>query len=116
MDRAGETDMVDKPLAGGLWRDKPETVEGKYLVIRRDGTIPQWPNFTLGADDPCAAAALRGYAAEAWRIGLDPAYCKAMDRLAEEWARRPHPGDPDRGRHREDLPAIIAMMRLGKGV
>lgn len=27
----------------GIWRNNPETREGKYLVQRRDGTIPDWP-------------------------------------------------------------------------
>ena len=37
--------------------------DGKYLVLRRDGTIPEWPNFVIGGYDPCAAPAMRAYAA-----------------------------------------------------
>jgi hypothetical protein len=33
----------------------------KYLVVRRDGTMPQWPSFVLGAQDPASSAALRAY-------------------------------------------------------
>lgn len=36
-----------KPVSG-LWRNNPETPEGKYLVKRRDGTVPEWPSFVLG--------------------------------------------------------------------
>ncbi len=105
--------MTDKPFAGGLWRDNPDTPEGKYFVVRRDGTIPEWPHFTLGANDPCASAALRAYAMKAFEIGLDHAYATAVLELADEWALRPHTGDPDRGRHRTDNPAIVAEMKKG---
>ena len=37
----------------------------KYLVVRRDGSIPKWPAFVLGARDPCALFALRAYARKA---------------------------------------------------
>src|SRR6266446_6668316 len=108
-----------KPLANGLWRDNPETPEGKYLVKRRDGTIVEWPNMTLGARDPCAPDALRTYAMRAREIGLDPAYADAVERLADEWEiyRVEHgEGDPDRWRHRIDDPNIIAEMRKGRSV
>jgi len=42
--------MDEKPLIHGLWRDDPATPEGKYLVKRRDGTVVEWPSFTLGAE------------------------------------------------------------------
>lgn len=44
-----------KPKLKGLVRDNPETPEGKYLVKRRDGTVPPWPHFVLGG----AATAVR---------------------------------------------------------
>ncbi len=110
---------MTKPLANGLWRDNPETREGKYLVKRRDGTIVEWPNFTLGARDPCAPIALRAYAKKAEILGLDPAYVQAVANLANEWDRYREAhgeGDPDRGRHRVDDPDTIAEMRKGKSV
>lgn len=110
---------MEKPLANGLWRDNPETREGKYLVKRRDGTVVEWPNFTLGARDPCAPAALEAYAAKALSLGLDIAYAKAVANLADEFEAyriANGEGDPDRGRHRIDDPDIIAEMRSGKGV
>jgi hypothetical protein len=111
--------MIEKPLAGGLWRDNPDTPEGKYLVKRRDGTIPDWPSFTLGARDPCASAALRAYASEAYRLGLDKAYVNSVSRLADEWDeyRKQHgEGDPDKGKYRQDDPATIEEMKQGKSV
>ncbi len=111
--------MSEKQLAGGLFRDNPETKEGKYLVLRRDGTIVDWPNFTLGAKDPAAPAALRAYAHAARVVGMDQAYVDAVYKLADEWEeyRKEHGnGDPDMGRHRKDDPAIIEKMKLGKSV
>lgn len=60
--------MSDKKPLTGLFRDNPETPEGKYLVKRRDGTVVEWPSFVLGArdldgahrkDDPVAIAEMR---------------------------------------------------------
>jgi hypothetical protein len=111
--------MMNKPIMHGLWRDDPRTPEGKYLVKRRDGTIPEWPHFTIGAKDPCAPAALRAYAEEARSRGLTAGYADAVERLANEFAtyREAHgDGDPDRGRHRMDDPETVAQMRQGKSV
>ncbi len=105
-----------KPLAG-LWRENPETPEGKYLVKRRDGTIPEWPSFVIGAKDPAAPAALRAYAAAAKEFGMNAEYCAGILRLAGQFDgyRAFHgEGDPDRGRHRVDDPATLAEMRKGQ--
>lgn len=104
-----------KPLAG-LWRNSPETPEGKYLVKRRDGTIPEWPNFVLGAKDPAAPAALKAYTDEAERVGMNAEYIADIRELAFEFAAyRIHcgTGDPDRGRHRKDDVHTIAEMQQG---
>ncbi len=109
--------MTEKPIMHGLWRDDPKTPEGKYLVKRRDGTVPEWPSFTLGARDPAAPAALRAYATVALELGLDEEYAMSVMRLAEEFEqyRAEHgAGDPDRGQHRKDDPATIAEMKLGR--
>lgn len=106
----------EKP-ASGLWRNNPETPGGKYLVKRRDGTIPDWPSFVLGAKDPAAAIALRAYAIAARKIGLNPQYVTDILKLAndfEAYRMANGDGDPDRGRHREDDPATIAEMRKGR--
>lgn len=92
--------------------------EGKYLVVRRDGTIPPWPHFVLGGYDPAASAGLRAYAKEAANCAFDLEYVASIleladdfDRLAEEHAGK---ADPDAGPHRKDNPTVIAMMR-GEG-
>lgn len=104
-----------KPLAG-LWRENPETPEGKYLVKRRDGSVVEWPNFVIGAKDPAAPAALRAYANAAEAAGMNALYVAGVRRLADQFTdyRISHgEGDPDRGRHREDDPKTIAEMRRG---
>ena len=109
--------MAYKPVMHGLWRDNPETPEGKYLVKRRDGTVVEWPNFTIGARDPCAPAALRAYAAAAILNGMTHGYADAVRRLADEFERYRSvkgDGDPDRGPYRKDDPATVAEMRRGR--
>lgn len=108
--------MNEKPLTG-LWRRNDDTPEGKYLVKRRDGTIPEWPNFVLGAKDPAAPAALRAYADEALRLGMNAKYVTDIRHLANEFARyrKEHgEGDPDRGKHRKDDPATVEEMKQGR--
>ena len=110
MSRAGNA-------AAGLWRNNPETREGKYLVKRRDGTIPEWPSFVIGAKDPCAQAALEAYADKAAELGFNDTYVcdvRLMSREFECYRLAVGAGDPDRGRHRKDDPATIAEMRRGR--
>jgi hypothetical protein len=105
----------DKPLAG-LWRNNPDTPEGKYLVKRRDGSVVEWPNFVLGAKDPATPAALRAYAAEAERLDMNAQYVSDIRALADQFDayRLSHgEGDPDRGKHRRDDPATIEEMKSG---
>lgn len=100
----------------GPW--KAEGV-GKFLVVRRDGSIPNWTWFVLGAADPAAPMALRAYADECIRLGMDGDY--AMDAVDEaaKWeserltreARGEKKGDPDAPRHRPDNPDVLAMLR-----
>lgn len=102
----------------GLWRKNPKTKEGKYLVKRRDGTIPEWPYFVLGAKDPAAPAALMAYATEAERRGMDPEFVEDVRLMAGEFAVyriRNGEGDPDAPPHRTDDPATIEEMRHGNG-
>lgn len=89
---------------------------GKYLVQRRDGTVPDWPYFVIGASDPAAPAALRAYANAAADLGMDPEYVEDVFALADkflEWRREGTTGDPDAPRHREDDPEVIAKMKNG---
>jgi hypothetical protein len=99
-----------------LFRNQDGFVGGKYLVQRRDGTVPDWPYFVIGAADPAASFALRAYAMQAEIKGMAPEYVADIKDLAEEFERylaeHPH-GDPDAPRHREDDPAVIAKMKNG---
>lgn len=102
----------------GLWRNVDATKEGKYLVMRRDGTVPEWPNFVIGAADPAATAALFAYADESERLGYDPVYVADVRALALEFGEyylSNEVGDPDAPPHRKDDPATIAKMKFGKG-
>lgn len=70
----------------------------KYLLVRRDGTIPKWPVFALGARDPAAPAALRAYAKAAEDMGMDQEYVQnvlAMADLFDEYRAAEGAGDPD---------------------
>lgn len=101
-----------------LFRNTDDTSEGKFLVLRRDGSIPRWPYFVIGASDPAAPAALRAYADAGAEHGFDPAYLDDLRALANEfevWRAENGSGDPDAPRHREDDPQIIALMRQAKG-
>lgn len=94
--------------------------EEKYLVVRRDGTIPKWPHFVLGGHDPASAAALEAYADAAERLGYDPEFCAGVRELAAQYGEAAEVAynaglsDPDAGPHRTDNPHVVAMMR-GEG-
>jgi len=99
----------------GLWR-KNGIPGGKYLVKRRDGSIPAWPLFVLGARDPDAAIALRAYAEACELRNRDPEYVLNVRQLANEFdAYRKENGDgnPDAPPEIEDDPAIVAEMERG---
>lgn len=88
-------------------------LEGKFLVVRRDGSIPAWPHFVLGARDPAAPAALRAYADKALELGFDPEYAKSVHELADDFEkyRKVHgKGDPDAPPYRKDDPDVVKAM------
>jgi hypothetical protein len=100
----------------GLWKNQEGTREGKYLVKRRDGTVPAWPWFVLGASDPSAVAALVAYADSCERLQRDPEYVadvRALAREFDEWRAANQEGDPDAPRHRTDDPETVAQMPRG---
>lgn len=104
-----------------LWqKTNGDHKEGKYLVVRRDGTIPAWPAFICGGNDPASAAGLRGYADEAERLGYESEYVASVRELADDFDTRARAVagkvkvDPEAPPHRKDNPAIVAMMR-GQG-
>jgi hypothetical protein len=109
------SDRNDKPLAG-LWRNNPETPEGKYLVKRRDGSVVEWPNFVMGAKDPASPWGLRAYAIAAYLVGMNNQFVRDVWRLASQFSayrKANGTGDPDRGRHRADNPTTIQEMQKG---
>ena len=97
-----------------IWRESETHREGKFLVVRRDGTSPHWPHFVLGARDPFAAKALRYYSGIAQDGGFDREYCESIRRLADAFdAYRADQGDgdPEAQPHRKDDPDVISVMR-----
>jgi len=101
----------------GLWRNNEKTKGGKYLVQRRDGSVPEWPHMVLGARDPAAAEALRFYAKEAESLGYGEQYVSDVKRLADEFDsyREDHgSGNPTSGPERTDDPGIVARMASGR--
>jgi hypothetical protein len=113
----GSMEPYEKPKLAALCRHTGDG-KGKYLVLRRDGTVPEWPSFVLGARDKHAEVALRAYAASiATDLDCEPTLPESIRRLADEFAayRRAHgDGDPTRGLHRKDLPIILAMLAMGQ--
>lgn len=100
----------------GLWRNNPETPEGKFLVKRRDGSIPEYPVFVIGAKDPCAPAALIGYAEEARKLEMDKELVEDVLYLSlqyEHYREDAGAGRPDAPPHRQDDPDTIKEMQNG---
>lgn len=109
--------MKGKNKLVGLFRDNDDTPEGKYLVKRRDGTVPKWPSFVLGGADPHAEVALRAYADSCDKDpNIDKGFIQAVRRWADEfrtWRETNGNGDPGMGKHRKDDPETIEQMRQG---
>lgn len=108
----------------GLFRNDPTTRSGKFpVLLRRDGTVPEWEWFVLGSRDPAAITAIRHYADEAKSRGWDPQYATDLYALAERWLGlqsgerldriagicRLKEADPDAGPHRTDDPAMLTF-------
>lgn len=102
----------------GLWRkSEPGASEGKYLVQRRDGTVPEWSWFVIGARDPAAVAALDAYADKAEELGFDPQYVADVREMAADFEREREEtgcGDPDAPPHRTDDATVVALMASGR--
>lgn len=101
----------------GLWRyDTAGIVGDKYMVVRRDGTVPKWPAFVMGARDPYAPTGLRAYAHAVEIIATPPDddYVRDILRLADEFdAYRSVHGtsDPEAPKHRTDHYAVLTAMK-----
>jgi hypothetical protein len=90
-----------------LWVKGNDKPEGKFLVVRRDGTVVEWPHFVIGARDPAAYGTLRAYAQAAEILGWDPEYVQSVRDLAddfENYLREHGAGDPPAGPHRRRRP------------
>ena len=95
-----------------------EVREGKFLVVRRDGSIPCWPHFVMGARDPAVPEALRAYAKKGVELGYDPAFVASVRELADDYEAyraKEGPGDADAGPHRKDNPEVIRVMQGDDG-
>lgn len=99
-----------------LWRN---VMDGcKYLVVRRDGTVPEFPVFVMGARDPWAPIAMRAYANAAKDGGADPEYVASLWDEADkfdEYRQKHGAGDPEAAPHRVDDPSIVQVMRDCQG-
>lgn len=96
-----------------IWAKTKEFFEGKFLVVRRDGSIPHWPHFVLGARDPAVPATLRYYALQCENFGYDKEYVDSIMDLAndfEAYRAAQGLGDPDAAPHRVDDPLIVDLM------
>lgn len=85
----------------------------KYVVQRRDGSVPEWPWFVLGAADPCMPTALQAYADACEIEGMDPVYIgylRAYAEVCDSWRQDHALGDPDAPRHREDDPETLSKV------
>lgn len=90
----------------------------KYLVVRRDGTLPQWPYFVLGGADPYAREALWAYADAIETQQGDKEYADSVRQLAEDfenWRIDNVTGDPIAPPHRKDEPSVIDAMEQPGG-
>lgn len=100
-----------------VWALSKSHSEGKYLVVRRDGTVPEWPHFVMGAFDPCVPEALRTYAQQAHKRGYDPKFVESIYKLADQYelvSASPEAiakAAPDAPPHRIDDPAVIRAMQ-----
>ena len=113
------SDQTETKPDSGLWHYRPDLKGGKYLVLRRDGTVFPLPNFVLGHRDKAAPAALRAYADDCERLmnvgdsNYNQEYIADVRRLAVEFADlaadSPR-GDPGKGPHRKDHPAVVDQM------
>lgn len=97
-----------------VWAKTEEFSEGKFLVVRRDGSVPHWPHFVIGARDPAAPAALRAYADIAEKMDFEPNYVASIRELADDfeaYRAAQGDGDPEAPPHRTDNPDVIRAMR-----
>ena len=99
-----------------IWTHRDDIEGGKFLVLRRDNTVFPGPHFVLGPRDPCAAIAMLAYAKAALSLRLNSEFvdsCFDHAEMMQKYRLQHGEGDPDRGPHRKDDPAIIKRMLEG---
>lgn len=99
-----------------LWAHRNDIKGGKYLVLRRDNTVLSGPYFVLGPRDSAARWAMRAYSVAAWFHGMDWRFVKSCWHhagLMTTYRKSHGDGDPDRGPHRKDDPAVVSRMLEG---
>ena len=98
----------------GIWKTNDGERLDKYLVVRRDNTVPPWPWFVLAAADPVAPIAIRAYADAASANSVDDEdFITDLYALADEfdrWRASNTTGDPAGARHRTDDPVVVARI------
>lgn len=97
-----------------IWAKTEQFSEGKFLVVRRDGSVPHWKHFVIGARDAAAPGALRAYADIAERMGYEADFVASVRELADDFEayRAQHGnGDPEAAPHRVDNEAVLQAMR-----
>lgn len=99
-----------------LWRNNPETPEGKYpIVLRRDGTPLESRYIVMVLKDQATEEALYAYARRAHELGYDPTLVEDIIALADqcenEREKAAKPADPDAPPHRNDDPIVLAWAR-----
>lgn len=67
----------------------------KYLVLRRDGSLPPSPVFVLGANDEAARDALAFYLQRCRDLGYAPPYLAFLEGTVEEFRTPPTARRPD---------------------
>jgi len=82
----------------------------KYLIVRKDGSIPRWPAFVLGAADPAAVVALHAYADECERQGMMSHYIRDVRRIADEFQAFPGESEPDQPDQRRDCEFVHRLL------
>jgi hypothetical protein len=88
----------------------------KFLVVRRDGTVPEWPYLVMGARDPYVPGAIRQYAKLAQEAGEPEDYTSDLYRLADsfdQYRQTYGEGDPASPPHREDDPLVVSRIKTG---
>lgn len=84
----------------------------KYLVLRKDGTVPRWPWFVLGARDLAARDALVFYRSRCEQLGYAQPYLDAVDAVIAsfeaETATMTRPDQHEQGRGTSPVKALVS--------